>query len=80
MNLRCYHERNQPGIPPNPPRPKGEAFTSGGGAGVGVVVGAAPADGADVVDGALDDEEDEAAEAAPPCLITKCIVIPSLML
>ena len=69
-----------PGIPPKPPRPKGDAPTSGAGAGAAGVVVVVPAvDVAVVV--ALDADEDAPPEgAAPPCLITKWIVIPSLML
>ena len=69
-----------PGIPPNPPSPNGEAATSGAGAGDGVD----PAIVVVVVDVAVLADEDAVPapeeEAAPPCLITRWIVIPSLML
>ena len=72
-----------PAIPPNPPSPKGDWPTLGGeGAEFGVdevVV----ADGVDpaAADVVVAEEEEPAAElAAPPCLMTRWIVIPSLML
>ena len=70
-----------PGIPPKPPRPKGDAPTSGAGVGVAVVVVVVPAAAVVDVVAALDAEEDAPPEgAAPPCLITRWMVIPSLML
>jgi len=63
-----------PAIPPNPPRPKGDCPTLGGGGAVFGVDEVVVGDGVDPAAGAgvVAEEEEPAAElAAPPCLMTR---------
>ena len=76
-----------PAMPPKPPSPKGDCPTLGGGGAefgdeevVVVEDGLAPAAAVVVEAAAAGAPEEPEAVAAPPCLMTRWIVIPSLML